>query len=309
MKILVIENDPKEYALIQQSISNNRTILIPLASSEQAWPYIQSGEARFVIANWDTSDLRHTRFIPRVRAMKIATPVYVLLTTAKSADDDLTPSDADDIIQRPYKARDLKNRVSMAERIISLAGSLAIAREQLEAQAAFDKITGFMNRAAFFRQSTGELERARRASAPLSLIALDVDNFQMIQDTLGAETGNEVLRVVAQSIREKSRLYDCIGHWAGEVFLVMLSGVIGVDAEKIAERIITGIHGARLVVPFKYRDGTQNETPIDLHISAGIASVTHISTSTEVEPLIQQALQAMTRAKEAGDNQVFLIYV
>jgi diguanylate cyclase (GGDEF)-like protein len=301
MKILVLENDLKEFALIQHALNTSRINLIPLGSSEWIWPYIQSGEARFVIANWDTSDLRHTQFIPRARAMKLDTPLYILLTTSKSADDDLTPSDADDIIQRPFRAQDLKNRVGMAERIISLSSNLASVRDQLEHQAAFDKLTGFMNRAAFFRQSTGELERARRASMPVSLIALDVDNFKTINDTFGVDAGDDVLRVVAQSIREKSRPYDCIGRWAGDAFVLMLSGVIGADAEKVADRIIAGVRGTRIEV--------QNETPLNVKISAGITSVAHISTSTEVEPLIQQALQAMTRAKEAGGNQVFLIYI
>jgi diguanylate cyclase (GGDEF)-like protein len=317
MKILVLENDPKEFTLIQNALNNSKINLIPLGSSEWTWPYIQSGEARFVIANWDTSDLRHTQFIPRARAIRLDTPLYILLTTLKSTDDDLTPSDADDIIQRPFRAQDLKNRVGMAVRIISLASNLASARDQLEHQAAFDSLTGFMNRAAFFRQSTGEMERARRASMPVSLIALDVDNFKIINDTYGVGAGDEVLRVVAQSIRERSRPYDCIGRWTGDAFVLMLSGVIGADAEKVADRIIAGVRGTRLVFPKEHRDDVsrvegidaQNETPLNVKISAGITSVARISISTEVEPLIQQALQAMTRAKEAGGNQVFLIYI
>lgn len=301
MKILVLENDPKEFMFIQKALSGSKIDLMPLGSSEWAWPYIQSGEARFVIANWDTSDLRRTQFIPRARAMKFDAPLYILLTTSKNSDHDLMPSEADDVIQRPFKAADLKNRVAMAARIISLVNDLVTARDQLEHQAGFDNLTGFMNQAAFFRRSTGELARARRASMPLSLIALDVDNFKIINDTFGIVTGDEVLRVVAQSIREKSRPYDCIGRWAGDAFVIMLTGVIGADAEKVADRIIVGVRGTQVEV--------QNEAPLNVNISAGIASVTRISTSTEVEPLVQQALQAMIHAKEAGGNQVFLIYV
>jgi diguanylate cyclase (GGDEF)-like protein len=189
----------------------------------------------------------------------------------------------------------------MAERIISLASNLATARIQLESQGAFDLLTGFMNRAAFLRQSSGEMERARRASAPLSLIALDIDNFQNINDMHGTEIGDDVLRIVAQAIREKSRPYDCIGRWTGDEFIILVSGVIGADAEKIAERIITGVRGTQIEV--------QNDTALNVKISAGIASVARISTSAEIEPLIEQSRQAMARAKEAGGNQVFLTYV
>jgi len=301
MKILVLENNPKELALIQQALSHIKDELVPLVSSQEIWQYIQSDESHFLIANWDTSDLRHSQFIPRVRAMESSQPFFILLMTMMNSDDELAPSDADDIIQKPFRDQDLRNRVTMGKRVISLSSSLALARDQLENQAFYDNLTGFMNRPAFFRQSNGELERARRISQPLSLIALDIDNFAVINDTFGMNTGDEVLRVVAQAIREKSRPYDCIGRWMGDEFVLMLTGVIGADAEKIAERIIAGIRGTRIEV--------QNEPPLMVKVSAGIASAARITASTEVEPLIQQARQAMARAKEAGGNQVFLIYV
>jgi diguanylate cyclase (GGDEF)-like protein len=189
----------------------------------------------------------------------------------------------------------------MAERIISLSSNLASARDQLETQSVYDALTGFMNRPAFFRQANGELERVRRLSMPLSLVAIEIDNFQDIHNTFGAKISDEVMRLVAQAIREKSRPYDCIGRWTGDEFVIMLAGIIGADAEKIAERIISRLRGTRIEV--------QNEPPLLVRVSAGVASAARISASAEVEPLVQQARQAMARAKEAGGNQVSLIYV
>lgn len=299
MNILVLENDPKERSLIQQALSGKHTV-ISVSTGAEAWEYMQSGEGHFLIANWDTSDLRSVQFIQRLRASNLSQAVYVLLTVAKDQDESIL-SGVDDTIQRPFKAADLKNRVAVAERIISLTSKLAVAREQLENQAIFDSLTGFMNRAAFLRQAAGELERSRRASLPLSLIALDVDNFKVINDTFGGDAGDDVLKIVSQAIREKSRPYDCIGRWTGDEFMIALPGVIGADAEKISDRIIAGVRGTRIEVP--------NEAPLNVKISAGIASVARISTSTEVEPVIQQARQAVSRAKEAGGNQVFLVYI
>ncbi len=300
MNILVLENDPKELALIQQALGAKHT-LIPVSSGGEAWEYMQSGEARFLIANWETSDLQRVSLIERLRASNLSRAAYILLTTSKSLDEESAPAGMDDAMQRPFKAADLKNRAAIAERIIQLTDSLAMAREQLENQAFFDSLTGFMNRAAFLRQAAGELERSRRASLPLSLIALDVDNFKLINDTFGAQTGDDVLQVVSQTIREKSRPYDCIGRWTGDEFMLVLPGVIGADAEKISDRIIAGVRGTRIEV--------RNDAPLNVKISAGIASVARISTSTEVEPVIQQARQAVARAKEAGGNQVFLVYI
>jgi diguanylate cyclase (GGDEF)-like protein len=298
MNILALESETKELALIQQALDGRKYTVIPVASSGEAWEYIQAGESHFLIANWDTSDLRTAGLISHVRASTLAERVYILLIVSKDSVE--IPSGMDDILQRPFKAAELKNRVAMAERIISLTTSLATAREQLENQAVFDELTGFINRAALLRQSAGELERSRRASLPLSLIALDIDNFKAINDAYGGELGDEVLRVVSQTIREKSRPYDCIGRWSGDEFVIVLPGVIGADAEKVADRVIAGIRGTRIEVP--------NETALNVKVSAGIAAVSRITPSAEVEPIIQQARQAVARAKESGGNQVFLVY-
>ncbi|HRJ55177.1 MAG TPA: diguanylate cyclase [Anaerolineales bacterium] len=301
MDILVLDSDPKEFAFIQQALGGKKYVLTQVFSSGQVWQYVQAGQPRFLIADWDGSDLARTQVLQRVRALNNAEPFYALLITSKNTEEEPVPSGADDIIQRPLRAADLRNRVALGERIISLAGHLATARDQLENHAVFDRLTGFMNRAAFLHQAAGELERSRRASLPLSLIALDIDNFKIINDTFGVEMGDNVLKVVAQSIREKSRPYDCIGRWTGDEFVIALPGVIGADAEKVSERVIAGVRGTRIEVP--------NEPPLNVKISAGIASVARISTSSEIEPIIQQARQAVTRAKESGGNQVFLIFL
>lgn len=300
MNILVLENDPKEYTIIQQTLGGKHN-LIPVPNSQQAWEYIQAREARLLIASWDSSDLKASQFIARVRSSTLSQSVYILLITSKG-DDELPPSGMDDTIQHPLKMMDLKTRITIAERIISLTTSLAVAKEQLENQAVFDSLTSFSNRAAFLRQATGELERSRRASMPLSLIAFDVDNFKSINESYGNEIGDAVLKIVAKVIREKSRPYDCIGRWSGDEFVLALPGVIGADAEKVAERIIAGVRGTRIEV--------KKDAPLTLNVklSAGISSLSRITTSTETSVVIEQARQAMSRAKEAGGNQVFIIY-
>jgi two-component system, cell cycle response regulator len=301
MNILVLASDPRELARIQQALDGHADTVIPVSSSEQAWEHIQSGEARLLIADWDASDLYKTQFIQRLRASKVARSAYVLLITSRHTDDASSPTGMDDILYKPFEAGDLKHRVKIASRILLLAEDLAVARRQLEVQAMFDDLTGLMNRAAFLRQAAGELERSRRVSLPLSFIVLDIDNFKIINDMFGSQLGDEVLEIIARAIREKSRPYDCIGRWAGDEFIIALPGVIGADAEKIAGRIIAGVRGIRIEVP--------KEPPLNVKISAGIASLARVTTSTEIESIIQQAHQAVTRAKEAGGGQVFLVYL
>lgn len=299
MNILVLENDLRELDVIQQALGG-MDVVTHAKSSVEAWRAIEAGETQFLIANQDTTDLQQMQLIQRIRALSFQVPIYVLVITSQTAGDGLAPK-GDDFLHRPYTMADLKNRIEIAERIISLTTKLATTQKQMADQAAFDSLTGFLNRAGFLHQAVGELERSRRASLPLSLIALDIDDFQMINDKFGAKTGDDVLTVVAKTIREKSRPYDCIGRWTGDEFVLALPGVIGADAEKVAERVIAGVRGTRIEVP--------NEPPLNIKISAGIASIMRITSTTEIEPIIQQARQAVTRAKEAGGNQVFLAFL
>jgi diguanylate cyclase (GGDEF)-like protein len=301
MNILVLERDLKELAFIQQVLSGKKYEILPVLTSDQALQAIQAGVARCIIANWDTSDAQPTQLIQRIRASTALGPVYVLLITSRTLEEDPTLTGMDDLLHRPFKSADLKNRILIAERIMSLTSKLTEARTQLENHAAFDPLTEFMNRTAFVRQSTGELERSRRASMPLSMIALDIENFSLINEKFGIKIGDDVLRVVAKSIRDKSRPYDCIGRWDGDEFVLALPGVIGADGEKVAGRIIAGVRGTRIEVP--------NEPPLNVKISAGVASIMRITTTTEIEPIIEQARQAVRRAKEAGGNQVFLSFI
>ena len=301
MNILVLEPDLKDRVLIEQTLKRGGHQAVFIDTSEQAWPPIQRGEFRFMIADWDTSDIRALQFVPRLRAVKSIGHVYILLLTAKGGDEDLAPSGADDVLRKPLNPQELKTRIALGERMTAMAFTLAEARSQLENMAMYDTLTGMLNRSAFYRQAQGELERARRTSHPFSIVALDIDNFKSLNEEHGPEIGDDVLRIVSQAIRENSRPYDCIGRWTGDEFVIALVGVIGSDAEKLTDRIMTGIRSIRIT--------DKNDNHLNVKLSGGVAAISHIGASTEMEPIIQQARQAMARAKEAGGNRIFLTYI
>ena len=295
MRALILEQNAKERSLIQHVLEKSGHAAILGRDMDEAWQLIEKGEARFIIADGDAEDFKKSNLIGRARAAKIL-PVYFLILTAAEEDN----ADADDNLHKPLSASELKARIMIGQRFLLLGESLSHARDQLESLALYDSLTGLMNRNAFFRSAQGELERARRSSSPLTVIALDLDRFKSLNAEHGVEMGDEVLRIVAQIIREKCRPYDCIGRWTGDEFVIALPGVIGADAEKIAERIIKGINAANI---------TYKNDAVNVGLSAGIVSASHISASTEAEPLIEQARQAMMRAKESGGDQVYLTYI
>ena len=302
MKILVLNKDLSERMVIQQVVQHNGHEIVSAENSDTAMQLLQEGDIRFVIADRLTTDIDERHFIQSVRDARPPYYIYILLLTSKLEDTDVTtPVGADDYLQKPIVPIELKSRVQIGERILGLGDHLVKAKNTLDRIAMFDTLTGTLNQKAFLRFSSGELERARRGQTPLSLIALDIDNFKAINDKYGQNIGNDVLSVFAKAIREKSRPYDGVGRYEADMFMIILPGVIGQDAEKIAERIIKGILNTNITL----LDGRE----IKVGVSAGVVATMRITVSTEVETLIQQAIEAVAHAKGDGGNQSHLVFV
>jgi len=303
MKVLVLSTDVTERAVIQQVLQHNSHEIMSAEDSETAMLLLQEGDIRFVVADRSNTDIDEQQFIKRVRDAKPPFYIYILLLTPKVQESDVTTPrlGADDYLHKPIVPLELKSRVSIGERIIRLRDNLSEAKDTLDSTAMFDTLTKVLNQKAFLVLSRGELERARRGQSPLSLVALDIDNFKSINDKYGENIANDVLTVIAKSIREKSRPYDGVARYEDDLFLLILPGVIGQDAEKIAERILKGIFNIHISL----LDGTA----VSVNLSAGIASAMHITASTEMEMLIQKATEAVQQAKREGGNQVYTVFV
>jgi two-component system chemotaxis response regulator CheY len=303
MKILVLDKDVTERTIIQQVVQHNGHEIVTAENSETAMQLLQEGDIRFIVADRVTTDIDEKQLIKTIREANAPYYIYILLLIPKVEETDIaTPSnDADDYLYKPIAPVELKTRVRIGERILGLGDHLAEARNTLERIAMFDTLTSTLNQKAFLRFSGGELERARRGQIPLSLIALDIDGFKTINDKFGENIGNDVLAVIARVIREKSRPYDGVGRYEGDMFLLILPGVIGQDAEKIAERILKAILNTNISL----LDGRE----LNVGLSAGIVSTMRVTVSTEIETLIQQAVEAVTHAKREGGNQVHMVFV
>jgi two-component system chemotaxis response regulator CheY len=292
-----------ERNVIHQVIQQDGHEIIPADNSDTAMQLLQEGDIRFVIADRVNTDMEEKQFIRQIREAKPPYYIYILLLTPKVEEADITlpRSGADDFLHKPIVPVELKSRVQVGERILGLGDHLAQARDTLERVAMFDTLTSTLNHKAFLNFSRGELERARRGQTPLSLIALDIDDFKSLNDKYGGNIGNDVLAVIAQAIREKSRPYDGVGRYEADMFLIILPGVIGQDAEKIAERIIKGILNTNITL----LDGRE----LKVGVSAGIVSTVRISVSTDIDLLIQQAAEAVAHAKREGGNQSHMVFI
>ncbi len=303
MKILVINNDLMERTVIQQVMQVNGHEVVVAENSDTAWKLLHSEEIRFIIADRIGTDIDEQGFIRRVRDSRPPYYIYILLITQKVQESDVTTprTGADDYLRKPIVPVELKSRVNIGERILSLGDRLVQAKDTLDHTAMLDNLTGTLNQMAFLNLARGELERARRNQASLSLIAFTADNFKAIVDKHGKSIGNDVLTLIAQGIRDKSRPYDGLGRYEGDTFILILPGVVGAEAEMVAERILKGIIHTHVSL----MDGTE----LKVNLSVGIVSSGRITASTEIEMLMNNTREALSLAQRAGDNQIHTIYV
>ena len=303
MKILVLNNDVMERTIIQQVLQYSKHEIITAETSESAMQLLQEGDIRFVIADRATTDIDEQQFIKRLRDAQIPYYIYILLIALKVSDTDVTTphAGADDYLHKPIVPLELKSRVFIGTRILGLGDSLVQAKGALDDMPMFDPLTNMLNQKAFLNISRGELDRARRNLAPLSLIAIDVNNFKEIKEQHGEAVGNDVLVLIAQAIREKSRPYDGVGRYEDSMFLIPLTGVIGQDAERIAERILKGVLNTNIAL----LDGTA----LKVNISIGVVASARITVNMDIDMLIEKAKGLISAIKRTGGNQVETIFI
>jgi len=160
---------------------------------------------------------------------------------------------------------------------------------ELAALSSTDGLTRLPNHTAWLEAVEREFDRARREGHPSAVLMLDLDHFKAINDTHGHPAGDEVLRGVAEVLREALRLHDMPGRYGGEEFGVLLPGSDAAAAEAIAERIRKKIEWASFAgaVRVTASIGCAALEPDDAHPGAWVA----------------RADRALYRAKAAGRNR------
>ena len=180
---------------------------------------------------------------------------------------------------------------------VAMAGLAQLQRTQteLERLATLDPLTGALNASSFVERLAHELERIRRYSRPLALLYLDLDDFKVVNDRHGHQTGDAVLRLVANAVRRAVRQSDIVGRLGGDEFGVLMPETDGAVAEAAASRLVSEIRAVFQGTP---------------SVTASIGLVSTISaTSLGAEDVLRRADEAMYAAKRSGKDRVVRVAI
>lgn len=172
--------------------------------------------------------------------------------------------------------------------------------KQLYHLANYDSLTNLPNRAHFLESLNGAIQRTSRTNKTLAVFFIDLDNFKTVNDTLGHEAGDNVLRFAAECLRTSVRRNDFVARLAGDEFTVIVEDLpCSSEAEKIAKRIANSILKS-LGNPVHLGHCQFSITP-----SIGVAMCSDASSNADA--LVSLADQAMYQAKRSGKNSVAFI--
>jgi diguanylate cyclase (GGDEF)-like protein len=166
--------------------------------------------------------------------------------------------------------------------------------DQLHHDASHDTLTGLMNRAGFAHRISGALAGAETEGARAGLLYLDLDGFKAINDTLGHEAGDELLRQAAERLRQSVRANDTVARMGGDEFAIVLADAGDEAIRAAAERVERAFEA-----PFSVGDAP-------IRVSASVGKAIWPTDGVTVDALVKHADGEMYRhkARSARDGSL-----
>jgi len=250
-----------------------------------------------LILDWIMPGVDDIELCRRIRATQKDWYRYIVLVSGRDEKQDVIAgleAGADDYLTKPFDIPELRARLRVGTRILSLQHELIQAREALRFQATHDDLTGLWSRGTTLQLLNAQLDRGLRLGAQTGILMIDIDHFKSVNDTHGHLTGDVVLKEVGRRINESVRSYDFVGRYGGEEFLVVLSNCTTDQLREVAERTRCAF----------------TQTPIstdakDLRVTVSIGGVVAPSEIWDLE-LLSAADSALYEAKRTGRNRVVI---
>lgn len=233
----------------------------------------------------------------KTRVLSKDIPVIILTSKAEPADKIKgLELGAVDYVTKPFDAGELIARVNTHLRMKELYEALQDKNRQLQEKANRDGLTDLYNHRYFHEHLVREIERVKRYGGVVSFVLADIDFFKKINDTYGHQAGDNVLKEIAQILKNGIRDSDLAARYGGEEFaLVLLQTQVEVALQtserlriQIAEHPFSGFF-----------------PPLHITASFGVATFPAVSIKEEKD-LVEAADQALYQAKKEGRNKVVL---
>jgi diguanylate cyclase (GGDEF)-like protein len=289
MKLLLVEDNPDDAAFLGASLRRHRVgevDLVHVCSLQEAVARMAGEPFDVVLLDLNLPDGNGLACVDAIQSVNDRLPIVVL-----SGQDN--EEFAVSILNRGVQ--DYLVKWEGQGRTILRSVRYAIERKRSELRlnylAQFDPLTEIGNRQYFHDQLQRAAARARREGGKVALFFLDIDQFKIVNDTLGHHAGDQLLQEVAQRLSSQVRTGDVMARLGGDEFAILMEGVGSVvDAATIAQQILEVI-GAPFTI-----DGHQ------VNVTTSIGITFYPTDNSDTARLLKNADIAMYQAKDSGRN-------
>lgn len=294
-KILIVDDDVNALAALTRRLRNSYDVRLANGAESALRFLIEDGPFAAVVSDMHMPGVDGATLLRELRRLAPDTMRIMLTGCGKRETAVRAINDAAvfRFLTKPCNAGMLETALKDAVAEFDISVQRRKLEGDLRSLAYTDELTGLENRRRFFEHGHIEWRRARRYHGPLSVALFDVDHFKLVNDTLGHDAGDMVLRHVAHALKEGVRTDDMICRYGGEEFAALFLQADGAKAAEIAQRICNGV-AARTA---------SGELPmLCVTMSAGVATITDADAT--LSDLLARADGALYLAKRNGRNRV-----
>ena len=292
-RILLVDDRPENLLALESILEPLGQQLVSAASGEDALKCLLKQEFALILLDVRMPGLDGVQTAEHIRARERTSHVPIIFMTANDSHEEDAlrgyAAGAVDYILKPFHPDILRAKIGV---FIDLH-ELRLQAETLAHRALHDSLTGLPNRVLFVDRLEMTLARVERRAAQVAVLFIDLDGFKLVNDRLGHEAGDELLREVARRLSQAVRPSDSVARFGGDEFTVLVEGYASeAQVLMIAERI-----RAALDEPFDL--AVRGAATIGSSIGIAVAS----GPGADPEALIREADAAMYRAKRAGGGR------
>ncbi len=287
-KLLIVDDEQAIREMLYDYLRSQGFECSKAGDGLEALEIMQDFHADIVLTDIQMPRMDGMKLIEELKSSWPDTDIISITAYAKNYTyTDVINAGASDFIAKPFNFDELDAKLNRIIRERTL-------RSELQRLSIKDGLTDLYNRRYFDKQIVEEMERATRQGYPLFLMIIDLDGFKRVNDEFGHQAGDELLRKLADVLRNSTRKHvDIVCRYGGDEFAIIVPQATDEQIESIASRMQK-----------KFLEIDRKGTTLSIGVSC--ASTECGNTHKDLNALIRQADDAMYEAKRGGGNRVVI---
>jgi diguanylate cyclase (GGDEF)-like protein len=292
IKVLVVDDQEDNVELLAQMLDENGIEAITTQIGREAVKLAREHIPDVILLDIQMPEVDGYEICRRLKEDEATRSIPIIFLTAiYSSEKNIVKGlemGAYDYITKPFREGELLARINVMAKIKKT-------EDNVREESYTDALTGLYNRRFLDKRFTEEISRSLRSGFPLACLMLDIDHFKSLNDIHGHDFGDQVLKKVAETMRNGLRAYDTVARYGGEEFIIILPSTEYHDAESVAEKI------RRMIQQLSFKP---NGATIQITISVGVFCAKGDELKQSTEEFIRKADEALYKAKGMGRNKI-----